>query len=441
MRPFVRPGKKQILRFAQNDNVPTRSRVASLLLLLGVVQLISAEALPPAWEHWRYWRALELPPAESVRLMKVTLPIEVYERAQPDLGDLRLTDDTWAEVPYVLHVRRGSRRQEQLEARLGEVSFVPGPPVAYTQAQVDLGEKIAAHNQLTINTDEKDFFARVELAVSDDAKNWRLLRQQAPIYRFQKDGLPGNQTISYSESRARYLRLRIDAGEKPFPVSGASVSREVVEEAELAKIDARFSARTEAPRGRSWWQADLGSAAVPASQVRFSVGQSQFHRAVEVYTSNDAQRWRRVGQGDIYRPGSGDAAAATESLRTEFEEARGGYWRVVVVDRNDPPLAEIEVELWGTPRHLVFRQEPRRSYRLLYGNERAEAPQYELARLLGREEREQAAAAAIGAEMINPSWADPRPWSERHPVVLWIALGIAVVALGLLALRSLRQAR
>jgi len=415
-------------------------RCALFVLAFAVVGLFAAD-LPPAWEGWRYWRALEVP-ATDAPPAKATLPMEVYGRAQTDLGDLRLLDDTWTEVSYVLHIRRGFRRQEWLEARLAEVGFVPGPPAAYTQAEVDLGNQAPPHNQLEIETDEKDFFARVELAVSDDGKSWRLLRQQAPIYRFQKDGLPGNRTLSYSESRARYLRLRIEAGEERIPVRGVRVAREVAEEAEWAKLEARFAPHGEAPPGRSWWQTDLGSERVPASGARFAVGQGQFHRAVEVYTSDDGERWRRVGQGDIYRPGNrgGDALTAQESLRLDFEEARGRYWRVAVLDRNDPPLSEVQVELWGTPRHVVFRQEPRRSYRLLYGNERAVTPQYELARLLGREERERAVAAAVGAEEINTAWVDPRPWSERHPVVLWVALGIVVAALGLLALRSLRQA-
>ena len=46
---------------------------------------------------------------------------------------------------------------------------------------------------------------------------------------------------------------------------------------------------------------------------------------------------------------------------------------------------------FSTPRHLVFRPEAGRSYRLLYGNIAAERPEYDLARLVSLE-RMQAAA-------------------------------------------------
>jgi hypothetical protein len=75
---------------------------------------------------------------------------------------------------------------------------------------------------------------------------------------------------------------------------------------------------------------------------------------------------------------------------------------------------------------------------LLYGNSRIKAPEYELARLTAREELEVAFSGSLGEAEINSAYVSPEPWSERHPVVLWVALGLAVAVLGWLALRSLR---
>jgi hypothetical protein len=35
---------------------------------------------------------------------------------------------------------------------------------------------------------------------------------------------------------------------------------------------------------------------------------------------------------------------------------------------------------------------------------------------------------------------DDRPWSERHPAVLWVAIVVAVAILGTIALRSMKTA-
>jgi hypothetical protein len=79
-----------------------------------------------------------------------------------------------------------------------------------------------------------------------------------------------------------------------------------------------------------------------------------------------------------------------------------------------------------------------RSYRLIYGNFRATSPQYDLARTLHIEANEVMAHLELGAEEATSNYADPRPFTERHPNLLWIALGVAIVLLGYAALRALR---
>jgi hypothetical protein len=443
-------------------------RTVLLVLACSVGYLSAADlpdaGLPPAWESWRYWRALEIPAADAPRLAKATLPLEVNGRAQPDLDDLRLIDDTAAEVPFVLEARHGHRRQQSRDASVVDLSEIPG---VGTHAVAEIPVEVERHNSIEILTDESDFVAWVEVAASGslpppekEEAAWRTIRESAHIFRLRRDGLEGVQTVSYPVSTARFLRLRIRREEgKGLKLVGIRVAYEEVEPAELVRLPVDKITQPRSEKGRSLWQVDLGTERVPASQVRFEVGSPSFHRGVEVWSSDDGNTWARVASSTLHRmaaPAAASAAArpaiavadsaqlasagGTSGLVVEFTEHRGRYWRVVVLDRNDAPLSDVRIELWGTPRHLIFRQEPRRSYRLLYGNERVDAAQYELARLLAPIEREATIAVAVGAEQENATWRDPRPWTERNPVVLWIALGIAVVALGWLALRSLRQA-
>jgi hypothetical protein len=79
--------------------------------------------------------------------------------------------------------------------------------------------------------------------------------------------------------------------------------------------------------------------------------------------------------------------------------------------------------------------------KLYYGDEKLEPPVYDYAKLFQREQG--ASAAQIAAEAMNAAFTgrpDDRPWSERHPVVLWAAIVGAVVVLGTIALKSMRTA-
>ena len=44
----------------------------------------------------------------------------------------------------------------------------------------------------------------------------------------------------------------------------------------------------------------------------------------------------------------------------------------------------------------------------------------------------------LGPEEPTPNYADALPFTERHPNLLWRALGLAVTLLGYAALRALR---
>ena len=103
--------------------------------------------------------------------------------------------------------------------------------------------------------------------------------------------------------------------------------------------------------------------------------------------------------------------------------------------------------------HFIYRygeQYERRIYsdsdsdaqpRLYYGDEKLAAPVYDYAKLF--EKAANAGQVHMGIEEANAAYTgrpDDRPWSERHPAVLWVAIIVAVTILGSIALRSMRAA-
>jgi hypothetical protein len=89
-------------------------------------------------------------------------------------------------------------------------------------------------------------------------------------------------------------------------------------------------------------------------------------------------------------------------------------------------------------RFVLFHPKENRSYRLIYGNARASAPQYDLARTLHIQPNEVMLHPSVFDEELTSNYTDPRPFTERHPNLLWLALAIAVVLLSYAALRALR---
>jgi hypothetical protein len=410
-----------------------RSITAAIVLAAGVT--LAATPLPHAWRNWRYSRAIEIPSTDSERLAAVIVPQDAYLHAQTGLPDIRLIDDRGSEVPFLRYAFEGSASSKTLPTKLLENSFSPGN---YTQILLSIGATAPFHNAVEIDTTESDFIEWVSVEASDDAHVWRIVQDRAPIFRFRKESREGTQTVSYSPNNAPYLRIRILEGGKQFPVYGAHVYYKTTEPPERLAINAVVAADAAAQTRESSWKIDLGTPALNIREVRFTVDPAEFSRAVDISTSEDGMTWTSFARGEIYRFRRENT---TEELLTVAvpSYATSRYWRITVVNGNDAPLPGVTPSIFMTPEHVAFEQEPGRSYRLLYGQSRAKAPEYDLARRTGAKQENSAVAGSVGPEEENSDYSDPRPWTEKNSYFLWIVVGLAVLLLGYSSIRSFRR--
>jgi hypothetical protein len=414
----------------------TRRILFLSLLFVALGAAVLAADLPPAWRSWLYSRSIESPHPDVLNY--VTVDREAFAHSENHLADLRVIDDLGSEQPYEVRTRLAPPPQPvSLPATLRENSFVPGQ---FTQVVVDLGARAGFHSSLHVQTSESDFINWVEVAASDDAHVWRIVKARAPISRFRKENLEGSQTIRYSENNARYLRLRIQEAAGQFPMTGVEVfASQGVEKEEptAATILAMRPPDSSGPPAQTQWTLDLGSTTIPVAELNFETDQKEFYRAVRIQTSLDQKEWQPAGGGEIFRYAS--SGSTEESLRVRCYETWGArYWRVETLNASDAPLSSVRMSVAMSLRFVLFRPRENRAYRLLYGNDRASAPQYDFARTLRIQPNEVLQHLNLSPEEATTNYADPRPFTERHPNLLWLALGIAIVLLGYAALRALR---
>jgi hypothetical protein len=113
----------------------------------------------------------------------------------------------------------------------------------------------------------------------------------------------------------------------------------------------------------------------------------------------------------------------------------------IIHNGDDPPLQITAIHLQQYERRIYFDSTAGATYRLYYGDDKLDAPVYDYAKLFQLDPN--ATAIPLIAEETNAAYTgrpDDRPWSERHPAVLWLAIVAAVLTLGGIALKSVRSA-
>jgi hypothetical protein len=364
------------------------------------------------------------------------LPWDLYAHCQPGCEDVRIATSTAEEVPFVPQERHLQTPSANFAARLLENSFVADH---YTQVIGDLGAGHPSYDRVQVETSRPDFIVWAEVALSDNAKIWRVVEARAPIARFRSRAIDGTQTIPIQGLSSRYVRVRIADPSAQFPVSGLHVLEEGSYKVERKAFPAAFAQQNASDPGESVWRTSLASLNQPLSQLEIKTDTPEFYRALRISGSADGSEWSYWGSGVIYR--YKQEGATKELLRVEFPENTGNrFVRVEVINGNDQPLSNVSFELAATPRTLMFKHSDGQQYRLLYGNEKAAWPQYDLAHYLdsARTATQTYAVAALGPEEETANFRDPRPFSERHPEILWGALGVAIVLIGVTALKALR---
>ena len=430
----------------------TRRILFLSLVLVALGATVLAANLPPAWHSWLYSRSILGIPADTRGPVSLRLSWDLFAHSDAHGSDFRMIDETGREVPFFVTAGQGGEPRTVVRpSEILERSFVPGQ---FTQLVIRVTDKppleeghgvsveqLGAEpwfNTYRVSTSESDFMYWVETAVSDDAHEWRVVDTRSPISRFRKHRLEGNQTVRFEGySNQRFLRIRIFSPEHQLPVDNVEVlSQDSRSEPERTSIPSVFVPDTSADPAESRWFTDLGTGNLPVSEVDISTAQAEFYRAVRISTSEDNKDWNYRCAGEIYRYRQGEELR--ESLRVLVPESFLRFWRIEIVNANDQPLSNTHMELRGLPRGLAFPAEPGHGYRLLYGNQRAASTQYDFARIFGGSDKKVLLQAQLGAEELTTNYADPRPYTERHPNLLWFALGIAIVLLGYAALRALR---
>jgi hypothetical protein len=384
--------------------------------------------LPREWRHWKYFRPIRVAETSEARLVALIVPVNVYTRAEPQLADLRIVDDRGSEIPFAEITFPGSTRTTYLPRRALEARYVPGE---FTEYILDLGPRPLPCDFIALTGDATNPPALAQIDASDNGQDWRPARKRAPM------GAWPSPILSFPETSARFLRLRIFYRKARFTMRTMIAGRQAKVPPDRAPVTALLDPEPSTTSRTTVWRIDL-RAKTPVDEADFESAQPAFSRLARVLASADGQDWKLVREGIVFR--TARDSTPTERLSVAFPPHRDRYWRVELQNENDPPLTAVRLRLSMTPRRIVFRQQPGRAYRLLYGQSEAAAPQYDLGQTLSEQTlRAAPVLASAASEHTNVDWIDPRPWSEKHAAVLWIATLLAVLILGLAAVRALRR--
>jgi hypothetical protein len=390
-----------------------------------------ASALQAAIPYFTNVREVQV--SQTDRQNYLVVDEEIWTHARPDLADLRIYNGQ-AQVQYALSERYGGVSTEQQEAKILNLGSIAG----HTEFDIDTGA-ITEYDRVKLRLDAKDFIATASVAGANALGQGPTTELgSSTLYDFTREALGSNSMLKLPPSSFRYLHVKLSPGIRPQQIKGATVSN--VHEKQAGWTNVGSCAPPEQKPRSTVITCDLPDK-VPLNRILFRVASTQvnFRRAVSIADAKGPQ----LGSGDISRVRIDRAGmlVTSEDLAVSIFAKPTGSLTITVDNGDNPPLQLTSVQPLSVERRVYFDPQGKTTLKLYYGDEKLSAPVYDYARFFHLDES--AAPASLGPGAHNDAYTprpDERPWSDRHPALLWAAMLLALAALAAVAIRGLKQA-
>jgi hypothetical protein len=418
---------------------------SSAILLL----FLLADATPEA-RYFRYQRALANTPSGGGQSCLAVDPA-IFAHAAAGLVDLRVYRDG-AETPFVLR----TNAQQQTTAPNGTQSIAllnPGLRDGHTVFDANMPD--GPYSDLDLEVSAQNFIATVTVSGSQAQTGSAATRiGNFTIFDLTSQRLGRSTVLHLPQSDFRYLHFEVNGPITPQSVTGITVPRLVAEQPQYVPVAASSQV---IKKGRASVIEFTVPAHVPVDRVRFVLGATPalFSRNVTITATALPVKPATDGapapqsystQGNLLRVHSVQNGHRIDEEHLEIDTPSADFetaatWTITIENGDDAPLSLQSARLEMVERDLCLEAAANARYTLYYGDPALRAPRYDYATLFALQPHP--AQLIAGAEAANSGYQsrpDDRPFTERHPALLWLALIAVIALLATVALRTAKSA-
>jgi hypothetical protein len=411
---------------------------------LAALCLLLFAAPSPEIRYFQFERPV-VKPAQSAGQTCAVVDPGVFAHASAGLADLRLYQGA-TETPYVL------RTAEPVVSTSHSLSVL-NLGKSGNQTVFDAAMPAGSYSDLQLNIDGHDFLDTVTVSGSQTQTSAsRTKLGSFTIFDLTQQRLGRSTVLHLPQSDFRFLHFQIAGPIAPQNVTGLSVAEVPASQPKYVMV---VQTATGTQKGRDSVFEYTAPARTPADRILFVPGAqpSSFSRDVQVKVApverppaNDSTEPPQpvTATGNILRVHSvqdghriDEEHLTVDAPRVDFDGP--ATWTVTIENGDDAPIQITSIRLEMTERDLCFDAAAGAAYTLYYGDSALAAPQYDYATLFVPAAN--AIAAQLRAETANPAYQprpDMRPFTEKHPALLWISLILVMILLGVVAIRSVK---
>ncbi|MEJ8305621.1 DUF3999 family protein [Saccharibacillus sacchari] len=395
------PGKFESLRVKKGWAAASAILLLSgVLMLPGTMQARPAENDAEASGVWTF--AKEIQVTQGSRYQALFLDPDVYGRAEEDLGDVRIINSSGQFMPYYMDSGEEGERGLDREYPLELIDRAEGEK----EIRFDFRVVPAADNEdirgsrLTFSLPQASFLKKVSLDGSYDGQRWEAVTT-GELYS-TGEGAFRNVIELNEPAKYGYYRVKVPSGPEPFELEGMAlidVGTAVSGEDFRQSKEITFNVQ---PSGRMSEVVLYNADKLRIDRIKLNAsasdGSSGFSRMFYVDRAKGTGLNTRVLSPD--RLNRLELSGSTvEDTEIRLAEPIRSEKPMVVIDNGGNTALNIQsIRIGYRVDRLVFEDTGTGPYRLVYGAQAQETPQYDISAFRTEIEQSGPGEATLGKE-------------------------------------------
>ncbi|WP_339759071.1 DUF3999 family protein [Algoriphagus aquimarinus] len=385
-------------------------------------------------DQYRYARQLG---ETSREWHQVILPDEIFGKVRADLSDLRIYGITenrdTVEAPYLLRLKMDEVSDTEIESKI--INAVQNENGYYFTFQVSSAEPI---NRINLDFGEDNYDWDIQLEGSHNQQEWFSILKDYRILSIT-NGLTDFQfsALTFPAASYSYFRLLIPSDKKPT-LKKVALANEKYLEGTFNVFSIAETTTIQTKNKTTEIELTLENP-VPVSRLRINVSDKfDFYRPVTVSYLVDSIETQQ-GWKENYRTLTTGTLNSIEENEFSFESRVLQKLKITVENQDNQVLTFTDFEVKGYVHELLVRFNQPADYYLVYGNELASRPRYDLVQFNDKIP-EDLTELKVGDErqISNKQLTNAQPLFQNM-AWLWSIMALIMVLLGWFTVRMMRS--
>lgn len=366
----------------------------------------------------------------------LSLPDEVLGQTQSGLQDLRIYSGE-EEIPYaVLSSRELQQTLKNERASLFNRGTDQEGNLVF-ELKISQSKPVS---QIIFLSPDRNFIRKVQVEGSRDQQDWVVLAADRTIFDLTDEQKTRHLEVKMPPADFPYLRVTVfKDGQGVFLLEGVELAYDNPLTTPLAIKERPHDQRLEEGQdGIREYILDLYRPNLPSRELEIKTGDENFNRNVEIYASADQKDWQPVGRGEFYSYQLAKLPAKQLVLKFQTDLR---YLKLKIYNQDNAPLKIEDIIIRGINPAVIFPAGRETDCFLYWNSSQVTAPVYDLEKFKDKLDYSKTPEATLGPPEENQAYRyqDTRPWTERNPWLLQAILVVAVLALLIIIVGSIRK--